>query len=1771
MNIWKFLENKKEEEKEKLGSQFGGGWGIADLVKETQKEEIDVGIPKGEVKAEGALKLEDKPKSELDILDELNESIEKNYKQYQSMTKKLETYQEGYADAPDNIKPSIAANFNKLVGQHSDLIKQLEGDIGKRDQIITTAYKQEFMRYKQLTGLPEKPTFKPAPIVKPEPIIEGLPVSLPREEPKPFLEEAKKRIIGVFGTWEAKKRAMPELQKMEDFASTIIREAVPLAQSRYGEDYTKRGSYKEEIAVIHEYLTGAPRLETLAKMDTNFEKYKDINPDVDERTWLEYYKQEGLWKTLITGPTEGIYDEAEELQRQLSDIRMRVAEPGKDFIGQVGWAGVAIVMGYQGINALYKGGMTIENKVIKGEKLKQAVERIQKAYIKETGKFKATLSDNDFRIAEALGQITKRYGSEMLTGLTKMEVPQRVFMGQAGNIANLVKMIQSAGKLTPEITNQLKVMNPVDTGLVFQQLSMASPAIASKVASEFVELIPQKITKIPKVEEEMTPEELEAFERLKAAKIIPKEEVEPTKAELEAIEKPLTPKEKFIEKMKEAAEVKEKPGAIGEKFIGKAFRSETEIPEHGAEVIAKMKTAKEKLDYDYGTTANYIFKEAEKVAKGLGIDLKKVPIKEMIWVAPDPKTAEKYDGAKELELPEDTIILAKDDEGGFLVLKNTDKYIEKVEEIPREEPAKVEPEPTSEEIRTVFMDEENLKTTVKNRELFYEKYNNVYVETKEGYDKLLEEQVKNLKEEGFKGVEKGGLKRDEEGKVIGRYPTVSKNPKWYRDFYVRENKKPSDADLREIARDQLLRGHIEDYGEVSANEMFIKLEAQLDNYEAILSDIKDGDYSFETPKNIEKLNEKLKEMGKENKKIVKDLKTELATLKAEREAKYVGLKEEVEAAKKVEVEIGIKKGLKVAKAELKGRAIKGMPKEEIKEGNKLIKQIQIMVKDRGFTKKQFSDIKMTHGGARHLTGKTKRMTIPQLKAVFKAVEAARPRQIGWKKVLSLKTENKIQSLKDNLIDKLQMTEETYKSVLKDVGVYKEPRYIDAKHFITEKQGRDIIYRLIDEATILRTTLPYKQAVEKNPEIKKVIDKELSLIKPGDKKLKDPWEMNSMRVYFQKMGEITNESFYRLGQDLINTHSENKKKLHEFIEGFSEFKDVVRSEEAIKRVDDYIVCKSTLEDKPKYPKEITKQEIEMAKKVEGMLKDYEATARTLTFLNEIDHLEGMPQYAQYKKEINKAKDIYESKGFDDLVEYMKTQEFGIIKSGYSPLQVISPKVRLDEPRPTTFGKGYIKHRTDIEYKEQDKNILQRLFSYKKQMDNLVSMYPKVKALITLTDKNLDKFENPNRVKNVIELFLKELKGYSRPEGLVERTLNRAYSQSIQVIIMPSPVLSGRNLLQNPAFAFDKTILIDPRNKNLTADEVEYLNTYVSQMEVMKADWFLTGEKPYFGKVGEALIGLINKIGLYPRSDQANRIWAFWGKINQVKRAFDKDISLSKQIEEAKFSDMESSERIMALEILAKDGKEAMAKYIAKVYTDDTNFRYARYERSPAEMGKHKWFTNLMLFPRSYWELLLKHGNKLKTGTIKEQGRAFKVLTNIIVGGLIVGAAYKKATGRRENPYNPLVLLAYEPGGLAIGIVEAATDVYANTIMALSGDERAMAALTTAIPKMADMFIPFFSYTIRGYEAMTDKKNVDREALRKIRELLDKEYKVRGKAYIIERNAIEKWQYFLSGAGIDVAIKEREKEEKEKKKITFKKPEILKRPSILKVGKPKVLTK
>lgn len=851
--------------------------------------------------------------------------------------------------------------------------------------------------------------------------------------------------------------------------------------------------------------------------------------------------------------------------------------------------------------------------------------------------------------------------------------------------------------------------------------------------------------------------------------------------------------------------------------------------------------------------------------------------------------------------------------------------------------------------------------------------------------------------------------------------------------------------------------------------------------------------------------------------------------------------------------------LKLAKpAEAKKKVV---PEQQAR---KLRHDIHAVAAVKGLTKKALTELKVKHTGYRTLTGKVaqKKITLEQLQSLLKAVQKTRPKRIGYKRVITKKTEDKIQSLKDNLIKKTQMTEIDYRIVLQKEIYGKQPKYVDSKRFITETQGKDIIKRMLDGAEIVRVTEGYEKAIRENKDITEQVRKLDRRIKKKPKR--DPYSLESMRYYNQQAEVKTGAPFYAVYMDLLDTHLDNTKtrtatwKKLENIVGKKQFRIISRDEEALKRVRNYIAAQSMLKVKPAMPTGITDAEVKMAKEIQAILKDYQLKARTAKFFNFYYYNQPIAEYDRYKREINTAVDIYESKGKDDLIEYLKTQEWGVIRSGYEPLEVLRQRIRPYTTGPTGVGKGHIKIRTDVEYHTQERNILQRLSSYMRQVDMLYNLSPKINAYVRLYDDNMKKFNKPGVVRENIEIFLRNLKRYNIQGGFFERTLARLYSQAMRTIIMPSPVLSFRNLFQNLALEHDKTILIDPRNKTLTDKDIEYLETYVLQTRAMIEEYFMVAEKPIWGL--RFLTKLVDKVRLYPHSDIANRRWSFWAKINQVRRALDSKTT-AEMMKKARFEDMAELEQRRALGILAKDGKEAMARYATRVHVDDIHFLYERSQRSPAEMTPlGRVVGNLFLFPRAYGEKLAHATNKTLRGkTYREHWRGLKMLFAVIAGGMIVGAIYQKITGRRRNPYNPLDILSFRPGGLAWGTVEATTDIYVNILSATKGDSRALAMLTTAIPKAADMFIPFYDYTLRGIEAATDQKNVDRKILRQLRMMIDKEYKIRGGAYKVQRNALEKWQYFIAGAGVDQKIKEREKG-KISRKILERKPierKVLKR--------------
>ena len=821
-----------------------------------------------------------------------------------------------------------------------------------------------------------------------------------------------------------------------------------------------------------------------------------------------------------------------------------------------------------------------------------------------------------------------------------------------------------------------------------------------------------------------------------------------------------------------------------------------------------------------------------------------------------------------------------------------------------------------------------------------------------------------------------------------------------------------------------------------------------------------------------------------------------------------------------------------------------MAEEVEAKARPLRQKIHAIAAQKGLTKKALSDLKLKHTGYRHLTGKIAKtkITPEQLTKLLQAVQKVRPKRIGYKPVITKKTERKIQSLKESLTKKTQMTEADFAEILGKEIRGREPKYIDAKHFITETQGKDIIKRMLDEAEIIKVTEGFEEAIRGNDEIRnqvKILDGKIE-----QKSKRDPWSLESMRYYNQQAQVKTGAPFYPMYMDFMNTHLDTTKtrraiwtKLENTI-GKKQFRAISRDDRALKRVSDYIASQSALKKRPLPPKDITDAEVKLAKEIQAILKDKELEVRVAKFFNFYYYNQPIAQFDRYKREIHKAVDILEGQGREALIDYLKTQVWGVIKSGYEPLEVLKPKLRPYTTGPTTVGKGHIKIRTDIEYHTQERNILQRLSSYMRQIDMLYNMSPKINAYVRLYDDNMAKFKNPATVKENIEIFLRNLKRYNIQGGFFEKHLSRLYAQAMRVIIMPSPVLSFRNLFQNAAFEHDKSILIDRRNKTLSNQRVEYLETYVLQTRAMIEEYFMVAERPYLGL--RFLTKLIDKIRLYPHSDVANRHWSFWAKINQVDRALQAETT-AEMMTEAKFNDITELEQRYALGILAKDGKEAMARYVARVHVDDIHFLYERSQRSPAEMTPlGKVVGNLFLFPRAYGEKLAHAANKMLRGkTRAEQWRGLKILLAVVGGGMLTGALYRRVTGRKRNPYDPLEILSYEVGGLAWGAVESANKIYANMLLAISGDEFALAALTSAIPGAADMFIPFYDYTLRGYEALTDQKNVDRKVVRQIRMMIDKEYRIRGGAYKVRRTALEKWQYFIAGAGVDQKEKKRKK--------------------------------
>jgi len=610
---------------------------------------------------------------------------------------------------------------------------------------------------------------------------------------------------------------------------------------------------------------------------------------------------------------------------------------------------------------------------------------------------------------------------------------------------------------------------------------------------------------------------------------------------------------------------------------------------------------------------------------------------------------------------------------------------------------------------------------------------------------------------------------------------------------------------------------------------------------------------------------------------------------------------------------------------------------------------------------------------------------------------------------------------------------------------------------------------------------------------------------------------------------TGGQFYDVYFRMLRRVNANRVRYNELkrkqVKSTPEFEKILQDKKSLQRVRAYIAAKNNWL-KVESPKDITPQEIKLANALEEQLFEFVPEYRYHRFLEEYKDFDGDATKIKAGipdaplDDIREAINIYESQGTNKLREYLNTKTWGVIESGFEPHFIVNPTLAMRKTK-ALFASSRFKARfgakIGVEFYPADLNIVQATDRYSQQMLNY-NLKPYVRHLERAYQESVSKLKSPYKVRNYLSLLVNQMMGY-RDTTPMGRFIMKIASQSYITVFGSTPILWFRNLFQNLAFHPDKSALIDPRNKKLTDWDQQFYTTHVSQMESTVRDLLLAegGGLPGLRRINRFIL----RLNLYGATDsKINRVWCQWGSLNKAQRAltqYEKDGDIKKFIASSGMAGLTLRQQGYVLQNLVMDevsvaglpttdGGHAAISEIATEITNNVHFLYDRKQRAFIEMGEMgQIFGSLLVFPRSLIQRTWKQLSVLSpksTAPPASKKRAMKVLLAMLLGSLAANYLFEKATGRKGAPYNPLNILRWSPGGLALGSILDLTTVVGDIYLAATGDENAKGRLPAAITNAGDTFIPFYKLVIQSLESAVGKKQIDRLAYREVRAIIDR---------------------------------------------------------------------
>jgi len=461
------------------------------------------------------------------------------------------------------------------------------------------------------------------------------------------------------------------------------------------------------------------------------------------------------------------------------------------------------------------------------------------------------------------------------------------------------------------------------------------------------------------------------------------------------------------------------------------------------------------------------------------------------------------------------------------------------------------------------------------------------------------------------------------------------------------------------------------------------------------------------------------------------------------------------------------------------------------------------------------------------------------------------------------------------------------------------------------------------------------------------------------------------------------------------------------------------------------------------------------------------------------------------------------------------------------------------------------RKGLEFLRNEKTAWERLISYERQMIglNLQPYYRKMDVEFgRVQETGRISPESARDAANKISLFMREVKGYPI-ESQVVSLLLRIGGWSFGTLAKV-PWMSVRNLHQNIAFHPDKSEIIKSffgkgffSNALTKRGRLDYTDALVHQYKGVQQEQILMG---YMGKT--PIENLIRKTDYYHLSDKANRYMSMQGsgaKAERALRQYLRDKNAEKFLQNSGANELSATEQTRILEYLALEtydyggvlesvsGGEAAIRDIGSRITTLNHFNYVRYLRSVMEMGEiGRIIGSLVAFPRSVAERYIDIFSRTKRLHGADRKRAIHSLIAMVVGSIIASALLKQLTGKERDAYNPLLVLQWQVGGLAIGATQDIMELYRLiTNLSFAQDEGQkkyyLDEIITLVPQLGDSFIPFYAVTMNVLEAATNERYLDRKTLRQLREVFDENYELNEEYYKIERDMLERFQHGLFG--------------------------------------------